>query len=304
MRTIALEEHFSHPALLSGVPPQFGSRLLDLGELRLREMDEAGIDLQILSHFPNGPQNLPPQQALLLARETNDLIQRTIEAHPGRFAGFAALPLSSPDEAAQELRRCVQSHGFKGAMVHGMVNGVPLDDRRFWGVWQEAEALDVPVYVHPDAPPQAVVDAYYDGYPSLIGPGWSYTVETATQALRLILGGVFDAFPRLKIILGHLGESLPFSLVRCAANINRRAGLKRPLEDYFHEHFWLTTAGNFSQPALQCCIAEMGIDRIMFSVDWPFCSNREARQFLDAAALGPAEREKVLGGTAARLLRL
>lgn len=303
-QVVTLEEHFSHPHLLGSMPRPLGEALLDLGERRLREMDEAQIDLQVLGHFPSGPQNLPPERAVPLARETNELIQSTIEAHPGRFAGFASLPLTAPDAAIVELRRTVREFGFKGAMLHGRAAGIPLDDQRFWGVFAEAESLDVPIYLHPDEPPAAVVEAYYAGYPALLGPGWAYTVETATQALRLMLSGLFDAHPRLKIIVGHLGESLPFSLVRCDVNINRRATLKRPLREYFHENFWLTTAANFSNPALTCCLMEMGVDRILFSVDWPFASNVAGRKFIDAAPISAHDRAKILAKNAIELLRL
>ena len=303
-QVVTLEEHYSHPDLLGTIPKALGEALLDLGERRLREMDEAGIDLQVLSHFPSGPQNLEPERAIDLARRTNELIQRAIETHPGRFAGFAALPLTAPAAAVAELRRAVREFGFKGAMLHGRGAGVPLDDRRFWDIFAEAESLDVPIYLHPDESPAAVVEAYYSQYPALLGPGWAYTVETATQALRLMLSGVFDAHPKLKILLGHLGESLPFSIVRCDANINRRVSLKRPLQEYFHDHFWLTTAANFSNPALTCCLMEMGVDRILFSIDWPFAANVAGRKFIDAAPISAHDRTKILGANAVALLRL
>lgn len=303
-KVVTLEEHYSHPDLLGAVPRGLGEALLDLGERRLREMDEAEIELQILSHFPSGPQNLEPKRAIALAQETNNLVQRTIEAHPGRFAGFAALPLSAPQEAAAELRRTVRELGFKGAMLHGRGAGIPLDDHRFRCVFAEAESLDVPIYLHPDESPAGVVDAYYRDCPALLGPGWAYTVETATQALRLMISGLFDVYPRLKIIVGHLGESLPFSIVRCDANINRRVTLKRPLQDYFHENFWLTTSANFSNSALSCSLMEMGADRILFSIDWPFASNGAGRKFIDAASISAQDRAKILGANAVALLRL
>jgi predicted TIM-barrel fold metal-dependent hydrolase len=304
-KVVALEEHFAHPALLAGMPLKpLGEALLDLGERRLREMDEAGIDLQVISHFPSGPQNLPPADAIKMSRATNDLILETVNKYPDRFAGFASLPLTDPIGAERELERAIRELGFKGAMLHGMAAGVPLDDRRFWGIYQLAQALDVPIYIHPDAPPAAVAEAYYKGYPALIGPGWSYTVESATQALRLMLSGVFDSYPRLKMILGHLGESLPFSIVRCDANLTRRANLKRPLKDYFHENFWITTSANLSNPALVCCMMEMGVERILFSVDWPFASNTENRKFIDAAPISDSDRTKILGSNAVELLKL
>ena len=304
-KVVVLEEHFSHPELLVGLPLKpLGERLLDLGEGRLKAMDEAGIDLQVLSHYPSGPQNLAPEDAVAMARATNDLIGDAIGKHPGRFAGFAALPLTAPHEACVEFERAVKQLGFKGAMLHGRAAGVPLDDRRFWPIFDLAQALDVPIYLHPDAPPAAVVEAYYAGYPALVGPGWGYTVESATQALRLMMCGVLDECPRLKLILGHMGESLPFSIVRCDAQITARASLKRPLRDYFHDHFWITTAANWSAPALVCSIMEMGAGRILFSVDWPFASNTEGRAFMDGAPISDEERAAILGGNAAALLKL
>ena len=304
-RVIALEEHFSHPELLGNLPMKpLGEALLDLGARRLREMDEAGIDLQVISHFPSGPQNLAPADAVRLSLETNNLIAATIDKFPGRFGGFASLPLTAPQEAERELERAVTQLGFKGTLLHGMAAGVPLDDKRFWGLYELAQKLDVPVYIHPDAPPTPVADAYYKGHPALIGPGWSFTVESATQALRLMLSGVFDTYPRLKMILGHMGESLPFSIVRCDANLTRRAGLKRPLRDYFHDNFWITTSANLSTPALICSILEMGVDRILFSVDWPFASNVENRRFIDNAPISEPDRRKILGANAAALLKL
>ncbi len=304
-KVIVLEEHYSHPDMLVGIPREpLGVQLLDLGESRLRAMDEAGIDLQVLSHFPSGPQNLEPQRAVDMARRTNDLIAETVARRPDRFAGFAALPLTDPDGACAELERAMRDLGMKGAMLHGMAAGVPLDDRRFWPVFQTAEALDAPVYIHPDAPPAAVAEAYYQGYPALIGPGWSYTVESATQALRLMICGVLDTCPGLKLILGHMGETLPFTIVRCDSILTRRANLKRRLVDYFHDNFWITTAANWSYPALTCTLMEMGVDRVMFSVDWPFASNTEGRAFIDQAPISEQDRAKILGGNAAALLKL
>ena len=304
-KVVVLEEHFSHPELLGGMPLKpLGERLMDLGQGRIAAMDEAGIDLQVLSHFPSGPQNLPPDRAIEMARRTNDLIAETVARRPDRFAGFAALPLTAPDAACAELERAMRDLGLKGAMLHGMAAGVPLDDRRFWPVFQTAEALDAPIYIHPDAPPPAVAEAYYQGYPALLGPGWSYTVESATQALRLMICGVLDTCPGLKLILGHLGESLPFSIVRCDSILTPRANLKRRLIDYFHDHFWITTAANWSYPALTCTLMEMGPERVLFSVDWPFASNTEGRAFIDNAPLDEAVRTGILGANAVELLKL
>ncbi len=304
-KVIALEEHFAHPDLLAGMPLEpLGTALLDLGERRLAAMDEVGIDLQVISHFPSGAQNLPPEQGVTLARASNDLLAAAIARHPDRFAGFASLSLAAPHEACAELERAVRELGFKGAMLHGLRSGAPLDDKRFWPVFETAAALDVPIYLHPDAPSPEAVEAYYAGHPVLVGPAWSYTVDTATIALRLMLCGVLDTYPGLKLILGHMGESLPFSIVRCDQQVSRRVTLKRRLIDYFHDNFWITTAANWSTPALVCSIMEMGVERVMFSVDWPFASNSEGRAFMDAAPISAEDRARILGGNAATLLRL
>src|SRR5713101_6914852 len=274
---IALEEHYYDPEVAKtfdgpeGRAPEIRRRLDDLGELRLKEMDEAGIDVQVLSHGAPSTQRLDAPTAVRLARDANDRLAKVIAARPDRFAGFAALPTPDPKAAATELDRAISELGFKGAMVHGLTNGVFFDDKRFWPIFERAQALDVPLYVHPASPVQAVADAYYkdylDKFPQLLTAAWGYTVETATHGIRMILSGAFDRYPRLKIILGHLGESLPFSAWRINMALSRGADKPSTFRDTFCEHFWITTSGNFSTPALMCCIMEMGVDRILFSVD-------------------------------------
>src|SRR6266852_203066 len=216
---IALEEHYLDAELKRLGGPGAGSeiveRLDDLGALRLKEMDEAGIDLQVLSHSIPGLQGVDAATGVPLARRVNDRLAEAVRAHPDRFAGFAALPTADPKAAADELERTVTKLGFKGAMVHGPTNGVFFDDKRFWPIFERAQALDAPLYIHPSSPIPAVVEAYYRDYledfPQLLTAAWGYTVETATHGIRMILSGVFEKYPRLKIILGHLGEALPFS---------------------------------------------------------------------------------------------
>ena len=221
---IALEEHYwdkELAALFAGAEgvrdPQTLKRLYDLGELRLSEMDEAGIDVQILSHGAPSAQKLSGADAADITRGVNDRLHAVVAANPKRFAAFAALPTSDPKAAADELERTTKL-GFKGAMIHGLANGVFLDDKRFWPIFERAQALDVPLYLHPSLPLPAVMDAYYKDYakdfPMVVRAAWGYTVETATQAIRLVLSGVFDAYPRLKVVLGHLGETLPFLVWR------------------------------------------------------------------------------------------
>ncbi|MBM3217189.1 MAG: amidohydrolase [Candidatus Rokubacteria bacterium] len=316
-RVIALEEHYWDREVaatfdpLDGVrgAPGIAERLFDYADLRIKEMDEAGIDVQVLSHGAPATQRLHGETAVKLARGANDRLLDIIRAHPARFAGFACLPTAEPAAAADELERAVTKLGFKGAMVHGLTNGVFFDDKRFWPIFERAQALDVPLYIHPATPHPAVVDAYLKDYvkdfPALLSAGWGFTMETATQGIRLVLSGVFDAYPNVKIILGHLGESLPFLLWRinhALARPGNRASFS--FRDYFCKHFWITTSGFFSNPALLCCVMEMGIDRILFSVDYPFVRNAPAAQWIPTIPLSPDDTKKLLSGNAERLLRL
>ena len=316
MKVIALEEHYFDPEVTrhfnEGGPesrlPALRERLFDVGALRLKEMDEAGIDVQVLSHGAPATQRLDAETAIPVARQANDKLKQVIESHPERFRGFAALPTADPKAAADELERAVTRLGFKGAMIHGLANGRFLDERRFWPIFERAQALDVPLYMHPAAPHPAVVEAYYQDYakefPALLTAGWGFTVETATQAIRMVLSGMFEAYPRLRIILGHLGEGLPFSLWRIDMALARQGNRPTPFRDCFREHFWITTSGNFSTPALLCCLLEMGADRILFSVDYPFVPNAPGVQWMRELPVGAEDGAKILGGNARRLLRI
>jgi len=204
----------------------------------------------------------------------------------------------------EELERTVKELRFCGAMVHGSSRGHFLDERQFWPIFEAATALDVPIYLHPCTPQPAVFDAYYKDYPQLSRAALGFGIEMAVQASRLVVSGAFDEFPNLKIILGHLGEALPFLLWRADDTLSRRAKLRRSFRDYFRDHFHVTTSGNFSQPALQCAIAELGVERILFAVDWPFQPNGAAVDFIRQAKLDPGERERIFGANARRLLRI
>jgi 2,3-dihydroxybenzoate decarboxylase len=311
---IALEEHYHDPELAAtfdrpeGRTPELRLRLDDLGELRLKEMDEAGIDVQVISHGAPSTQRLDPESAVLLARNVNDRLARAIAAHPDRFAGFAALPTSAPAAAADELERAVTQLGFKGAMVHGLTNGVFFDDQRFWPIFARAQALDVPLYVHPATPHAAVVEAYYQDYladfPALLTAAWGFTVETATQGIRLVLSGVFDAYPDVKIILGHMGEGLPFLLWRIDHALSRPGNRRVSFREQFSHHFYITTSGNFSTPALLCSMLELGVDHILFSVDWPFVQNVPGTKWMQELQLSSEDKTKILSGNARRLLKM
>jgi 2,3-dihydroxybenzoate decarboxylase len=317
-RIIALEEHYwdrevaaaFEPGEAMRTSPRIVERLYDHAELRIKEMDEAGIDVQVLSHGAPATQRGDAATAVKLARGANDRLLEIVRAHPDRYAAFACLPTPDPKAAADELERSVTKLGFKGAMVHGLTNGVFFDDKRFWPIFERAQALDVPLYVHPATPHPAVVEAYYKDYlkdfPALLTAAWGFTVETATQGIRLVLSGVFDAYPEVKIILGHLGESLPFSLWRINHALARPGNRETSFSfrDYFCKHFWITTSGNFSNPALLCSVMEMGIDRILFSVDYPFVANKPGTDWIPTIPLCAEDRVKLLSGNAERLLRL
>jgi predicted TIM-barrel fold metal-dependent hydrolase len=312
---IAIEEHYwdaemaSHfTGIEAGRPGPIQKRLDDLGALRIQEMDDAGIDIQVLSHGAPSAQKMSADIAVDLTRRVNDRLHAAIAGFPSRFAAFAALPTADPPAAAEELERCVTKLGFKGAMIHGMAHGKFVDAKEFWPIYARAEQLDVPIYLHPSLPHAAVTEAYYADYaktfPMVVRPAWGYTVETATAAIRMVLSGVFDAHPRLKIILGHLGETLPFLVWRIDQALSRPGQKSLSFRDVFCGNFHITTSGNFSNPALLCCIMEMGVDRILFAVDWPFVENTAATQWMAAAPLCEEDKAKILGGNAKRLLHM
>jgi predicted TIM-barrel fold metal-dependent hydrolase len=312
---IALEEHYVDPevrrhysAADTRQAPGIAERLEDVGQGRIAGMDAAGIDLQVLSHANPGLQKLDGETAVRLARGANDRLHETVRSHPDRFAAFAAIPTPDPKAAADELERAVTRLGFKGALVNGLTNGAFLDEKRFWPIFERAAALDVPLYMHPSTPHPAVVEAYYkdyvEQYPSLLRAAWGFTVETATQGVRLVLSGVFDAYPNLKIIIGHLGEGLPFYLWRISMGFARDGRGGKSFRDVFCEHFHVTTSGFFSDPALLCCMMELGIDRIMFSVDYPFVDNPPGTKWTETLPISAEDKEKLLNGNARRLLKL
>ena len=329
MRTIALEEHCLTPGLreLLGPqihpyyavhrwPPALEARLLDIGEGRIAEMDAHGIDMQVLSMVQPGLEHSPAEQAVPVARAFNDRVAEAVAAHPDRFAGFAALPTAGPKAAAAELARAVNELGFKGALINGRTQERFLDDQFFWPMFEAAEALGVPIYLHPMPPPQAVYDAYYAGFGDDVGfmlaaPAWGWHIETGLHALRLILAGVFDRFPALQMIIGHMGEVIPFMLTRIDDTLGGATALDRPntptelpVKEYFLRNFHLTTSGIFTDPPLRCAIDTFGADRILFAVDYPFSDGAVARRWLDRAAITDEEREQIAHANAERLLGL
>jgi predicted TIM-barrel fold metal-dependent hydrolase len=326
-RVIALEEAFLHPKLRALYPSSYvklldvlKGRLSDLGPERIKRMDAAGIDLQVLSHISPGVQTLDGETAILLSKEVNDWLGAIIKDYPERFAGFAMLPTQSPKDAADELERTVKQLGFKGALINGHTQGRYLDDESFGVLLQRAEALDVPIYIHPTDPPQAITDIYYRNYPAMVTGGWGWQVETGTHLLRLICGGVFDRYPHLKIIVGHMGELIPYNLKRINlaltmgnwlinsqtknAESAQHGGMRQSVFYYMRQNVFITTSGVFDHAAFNCAVKELGIDNILFSVDDPFSDNFEAMEFLNTVQLSDEDKEKLAHVNAERLLKL
>jgi predicted TIM-barrel fold metal-dependent hydrolase len=305
---IAIEEHFTSPALLAKLgntkAGPIMSGLTNLGAARIKDMDDAGIDLAVLSENNPAAQNFEPDVAIAVARASNDFLHETIRANPTRFAGFAALPTPAPKEAADELERSVTKLGFKGAMIMGTTNGSFIDEKQFRPIFERAAKLDVPVYIHPSPVNPIVIAQYFKGHPFFAGSPLGFGLETLTHTFRLITSGLFDEFPSLKIIVGHLGEAAPFTLWRTDHNLSKVLKLPKSFIDYYKMHFWLTTSGAFSDSALACAMAEMGVERIMFAVYWPYIDNTLGTKWLKAAPVSDSDRALIFSGNAKKLLKL
>lgn len=331
LRTITLEEHYATPGFMEGPGHELDERaratrsqsqmalinahlidqLLDLDDLRIADMDAAGIDMQVLSLNSPGVEQLDQAAARSLAHEANDYLGVAVRRHPERFAGFAALPTIAPDIAAGELERTVRDYGFKGAVINGHIGGRYLDDPFFWPILERAEALQVPIYLHPTPPPQPVIQASYVGNfapevtAQLAASGWGWHIETAIHVLRIILSGAFDRYPHLQLVIGHLGEALPFMLPRLDHNLPMQlTKLERPIGAYLRENVYYTFSGFNYTPNFLDLLFQVGVDRIMFSADYPYSSMLAARNFLEQLPLSPADKDRIAHGNAERLLRL
>jgi len=328
MRVVTLEEHFTVPDLVRRIDPGAISRrgfrprtlppnapnplevLPEIGEQRLESMDKAGITVQVLSNTGPGPDLVPGPEGIAIAREMNDHLAAAVARHPDRFAGFAVLPMQSPDACAAELARAVKELRFVGALINGTTEGRFLDHPSYDGLLAAAVDLDVPIYIHPHLAPEAVRQAYFaDLQPGagrvLEAAGWGWHSETAIHVLRMVLSGALDRHPRLKLIIGHMGEMLPMMLDRIdqvfALDVEH---LRRPISRAILDQVWLTTSGVFNEPPFLAALLTFGIDRIMFSVDYPYAPNDKGRAFLDRIALAPADMAKLAHGNADVLLKL
>ncbi|MFZ0299366.1 MAG: amidohydrolase family protein [Candidatus Sulfotelmatobacter sp.] len=319
MKTIALEEHFVTANLLKATgaygtapPPRFRqmqAQLLDLGAGRIAAMDEAGIDLQVLS-TTTLVGTLQAATASAVLHDANDELAAAVRAYPGRFAGFASLNTRDPEAAAKEFERCVNRLGFKGALFSGTTDGEFLDQPKFTPIFEAANAMRVPIYIHPAPPPDVVKIAYFSGLPGETGlvlsiAGWGWHAETGLHSLRLIVSGLFDRFPELQVIIGHMGEGVPYALARSNQLLTGVARhLKLSVAEYFHRNFHVTTSGYFTLPPFQCAYEVVGIDRLMYSVDYPFSTNMQGRDFLDSLKLNDDDKSKLTHGNAEALLKL
>jgi hypothetical protein len=347
MKIIGFEEHYVLPALFQALPtntfkmafdvlkdtgrfgdadPQSGllAGVGDLGEGRIAAMDAAGIDVQILSNAP-GAEAVEPSLAAELAGQANDTVAAAVAKHPDRFLGFATLPMRDPIAAAAELKRAVRELGFVGALINGHVNGRYLDDTFFWPVFESAEKLGVPIYLHPTVPPRQVIDACYGGFSpavsavlSTAGSGWH--LDTGIHCLRLILGGVFDRFPTLQIIVGHQFEALSWMAWRADYSFPpNQTGLKRTVKEYLRENFYggilpgeyadqdpgaMDPSWSLAFNAYQAMVNVIGVDRIVFTADYPYGNSKAARQFFDQMPISGADKEKIAHLNAQRLLGL
>jgi hypothetical protein len=305
-----LEAPATNRQFARGAFAQLEAQLFDLDAGRIAAMDAASIDLQVLSLLAPGVEQLEAADAVAVARDANDQLGAAVRQHPTRLAGFAALPTPAPAAAADELERAVQNYGFKGGQVSGHIGGRYLDDTVFRPLLERAEALQVPLYLHPSPPPRAVIEATYSGFTPqitalLASGGFGWHIDTALHVLRLVLGGAFDRYPRLQVIVGHMGETLPFLLPRFdIAFPTQVTGLARPVSQYLRENVHYTFAGFNWTPAFLDLLLQVGVDRIMFSTDYPFASMAAARSFLDQLPVSPADRERIAHGNAERLLRL
>jgi predicted TIM-barrel fold metal-dependent hydrolase len=313
---IALEEHFMHsslsdhfPAAALAHPASICDRLFDLMGIRIQEMDEAGIDRQVLSHQSPGSQRLPSDIAVSVCEAANNALSQMISQAPNRFSGFAMIPTTaSADAAADELQRAVEELGLVGGMIHGQSAGQFVDAQSFWPIFARAERLGVPIYLHPAMPDKGVTSAYYGPYaeshPAFVRAAWGFGVETGTHAIRLVLSGLFDKHPDLQVILGHLGEGIPFFLSRIDEALSRPGNAQVNFAKVFRSNFHVTTSGAFSDSALRCCLEELGVSRLLFAVDWPYVRNTDGMTWMHGFDLPAEDKARILGGNATKLLRL
>jgi predicted TIM-barrel fold metal-dependent hydrolase len=326
MRIVTLEEHVTFPELTNQIPAnvlggagahqspaiqRVAGKLAGISGERLSSMDEQGISVQVLSVAGPGANLLDAETGPAFAKQYNDVLAQKMAPYPDRFTAFAHLPMTNPAAAADELERTVKEYNFKGALINGLTNDEFLDDPKYAPIFERAIKLDVPIYLHPGLPPKAVVDAYYSGLPKSSGTilsiaGWGWHSETALHVLRLIVSGTFDRYPALKLIIGHMGEMLPMMMARCDGmfKAGEAGNNQRSISETLRDQVYITTSGIFTLPPLMAALDTFGIDRILFSVDYPFSDNEKGIAFLNSLPLSATDIEKIAYGNADKLLKL
>lgn len=327
MRIVTLEEHISLPQFDNRISKEarmargwanpdgdaspmkhVQHQLEEVGEERIADMDASEISTQVLSVTAPGGDILEAKDAINYAKDYNNAIAKIVDEHKDRFAAFAVLPMKAPEAAANELERVIKELGFVGTMINGTTNNKFLDDAQFASIISKAEALNVPIYIHPNLPPKIVNEIYYSNLPDSLGfmlsiAGWGWHSETAIHVLRMILAGIFDKHPSLKIIIGHMGEMLPMMMARIN-NVYKDAGLKRTVSEVLKNNIWITTSGLFTQPPFNLAMETFGVDRILFSVDYPYSPNKVGKKFLDEMKVSDKDKEKIAHANADKLLKL
>ena len=331
MKIIALEEHMVSKSIGAAVAKTFQEAypyarqflhpapadapstpdLFELGERRIAELDQAGIDMEVVS-YTNPTQWLTGDEAVTLAKEANDALYQNIKAYPERFRAFATLPWNNPQAAADELRRTVKELGFVGTLISGrpQTGNVFLDDKMYYPLWEALTELDLPVYIHPNYTSVEACSSYYSGLNdqldtilSAYGYGWHY--EAGIQVIRMILAGVFEKYPDLKVLSGHWGEMVPYFLARLDQMFKPEVtGLSDTITNIYRKHVWISPSGVYDTDALQFCVSKLGIDRLVFSADWPYVPMTDARSFVDDAPLSDTDKELFSHLNAERLLHL
>ena len=289
----------------SGFPEHIIAKMQDLGDGRLKALDDGGVGIQVLSH---GPLNA----SSTICAQVNDDLSQAIARNPTRLRGFATLSMSEPEAASKELSRCVEDLGFVGALIENHLDGKFYDDEQYWTVFEKAQELDVPIYIHPTFASEDMLEHYKGNYPTpvaiaLSAFGWGWHADTGLHVLRLYAAGLFDRFPRLKIVIGHMGEMLPFQMERCI-RISQSMGKKRGLREVWRENIWITTSGMFALGPFACLLQSTERDHVLYSVDYPFSSNETGYAFLEeiraSGLLTEKEFEGFVRGNAEKLLKV
>jgi 5-carboxyvanillate decarboxylase len=285
---------------------QISDRLLDLDGERLRIMDQAGVDMAVLAMTSTGVQQFEADEAARIAESGNDQLAEAIRRHPTRYAGLATIPVQDPKRAVKEMERAITKLKLNGVMINSHTNGEYLDEDKYWPILEAAEGLDATVYIHPRAPGPAMREAYRKY--QLEHAIWGYAVEVGLHAVKLLMSGVFDRYPKLRVVIGHMGENIPYALYRMDYMHSHyqfdRPKLKLTPAEYFRRNFLITTSGVNWVPALKFCIEVLGADNIMWAVDYPYQETVEATTWLDEAPISDADKAKIFHRNAERVFKL